>query len=309
MSLAQMALLKRILQAGENTVELPLARMRENFETFACRFPGIDGVEAVPIELGGVPAEKVIVEDAAAGNDPETRRGAILYLHGGGFVTGSAKSHRMLAARLARAAGTTAYVLDYRLAPEHPFPAALEDTLAAWAALGKLQDDNTIPGPLALAGDSAGAGLAILAASRLAANARPLPVAMALFSPWADLTGCASVDRHQDPMVRRPGLLKMASFFLGARDPRDPAISPLHADLRGLPPVYLQVGGADALYDDSVALAERLRDQEVAVELEVWPGMIHLWQLFASRLEEGAASLEKAGFFLKKALRASAARG
>lgn len=309
MSLAQMALLKRILQAGENAVELPLARMRENFETFACRFPGIDGVEAIPIELGGVRAEKVVVEDTATGDDPETRRGAILYLHGGGFVTGSAKSHRMLAARLARAAGTTAYVLDYRLAPEHPFPAALEDTLAAWAALGNLQAENTIPGPLALAGDSAGAGLAIVAASRLAANARPLPVAMALFSPWADLTGCASVDRHEDPMVRRPGLLKMASFFLGEQDPRDPIISPLHVDLRGLPPVYLQVGGADALYDDSVALAERLRGQDVAVELEVWPGMIHLWQLFASRLEEGAASLEKAGFFLKKALRSSTVGG
>ena len=308
MSLAQMALLKRILQAGENTVELPLARMRENFETFACRFPGIDGVEAIPIELGGVPAEKVVVHDADEG-ELGARRGAILYLHGGGFVTGSAKSHRMLAARLARAAGATAYVLDYRLAPEHPFPAALEDTLAAWEALGNLQAVSNIAGPLALAGDSAGAGLAIVAASRLAANARPLPVAMALFSPWADLTGCASVDRHEDPMVRRSGLLKMASFFLGERDPRDPAISPLYTDLRGLPPVYLQVGGADALYDDSVALAERLRDQDVAVELEVWPGMIHLWQLFASRLEEGAASLEKAGFFLKKALRVSTAGG
>lgn len=293
MSLSQMALLKRILQAGENTVELPLERMRENFETFACRFPGIDGVDAVEIELGGVKAEKVEVHDGT-GND---LYGAILYLHGGGFVTGSAKSHRMLAARLARAAGATAYVLDYRLAPEHPYPAALEDTLAAWAALGN---------PRVLAGDSAGASLAILAASRLVASGESLPAAMALFSPWADLTGCASVDRHQDPMVRRPGLLKMASFFLGERDPWDSAISPLRADLSGLPPIYLQVGGADALYDDSLALAERLRNQGVPLELEVWPGMIHLWQLFASRLEEGAASLEKAGHFLKKALRASA---
>lgn len=298
MSLAQMNLLRRILLAGDATIELPLEQMRANFETFASRFPGIEGWVAEKIELGGVPAERVLVE-GGDGEQAGSRHGAILYLHGGGFVTGSAASHRMLAARLARAATATAYVLDYRLAPEHPFPAALEDALAAWAALRA-----EVPGPMALSGDSAGGGLALLAASRLRAQGKDLPVAMALFSPWVDFTGAASVDQADDPMVRRPGLEKMARLYLAGRDPWDAEVTPLQADLRGLPPLLLQVGGADAMKGDAVMLKERLREQGVEVQFELWPDMIHLWHLFSGRLEEGAQALDKAGTFLADALRA-----
>ena len=299
-----MALLRRILAAGDATVELPLEQMRANFEKFAGLFPGIEGVEVTPLHLGGVAAEKVVVAVDPALPVPPGHRGAILYLHGGGFVTGSAKSHRMLAARLAAAAQATCFVLDYRLAPEHPFPAALADTLAAWEALLASH-----PGPLALAGDSAGAGLAVLAASRLVARGQKMPAAMALFSPWGDLEGCPSVDRQEDPMVRRPGLEKMARFYLGGRDPWDPEVTPLRADLHGLPPLLLQVGGADALRDDALALAARLRAHGVHVTFELWPGMIHLWHLFASRLDEGAAALVRGGAFLRLALDQEASLG
>jgi monoterpene epsilon-lactone hydrolase len=288
MSLAQMALLRRILAAGESTIDLPLAAMRANFETFLCRFPGIDGVATRPAE--SLDAQWV---DATGGGDVPPTDAAVLYLHGGGFVTGSARSHRMLAARLSRASGLPHCILEYRLAPEHPFPAALDDVLVAWRQLRARGWSR-----LALAGDSSGAGLAVMAAARLRDAGAAPPTALALFSPWVDYRGTASVDRQEDPMVRRPGLEMMARLYLGGV--AEALASPRVLDLDGLPPMLIQVGGADALLDDSLALAESARAAGVAVELKLWPGMIHGWQLFAARLEEGGQAIEEAGRFLAR---------
>lgn len=290
MSLAQMSLLRRILAAGETTVDLPLPAMRANFEEFLSRFPAIDGVLVEQV-AGFGPADAEWLEVAAG----RGRKAAIVYLHGGGFVTGSLRSHRMIAARLARAAGLPVCHLDYRKAPESPHPTALEDGVALCRHLRETGTRD-----LALAGDSAGAGLAVALAALLAEEGAP-PRALALFSPWLDYRGCRSVDTQGDPMVRRPGLEKMAALYLDGADPD--AASPLARDLRALPPTLLQAGAADALLDDSLALDARLRADGVACELVVWPGMIHSWQIFAGRLEEADQALERAGRFLADRLR------
>jgi monoterpene epsilon-lactone hydrolase len=227
----------------------------------------------------------------------------VLYLHGGGYVIGSPRSHRHLAAAIARAAGARALLLDYRRAPEHPFPAAVDDALAAYRWL--LESAGVAPGHVVVAGDSAGGGLTV--ATLLAARdaGLPQPAAGVCISPWADLTcslGSYTTKAAVDPVVDTGLVQKMATAYLGAADPRTPLASPLHADLRGLPPLLVQVGGDEVLLDDARELAARAKRAGVDATLEVWDAMVHVWHWFLPMLDEAPAAIDRIGAFVREAL-------
>jgi acetyl esterase/lipase len=224
---------------------------------------------------------------------------AILYLHGGGYVIGSPRSHRHLAAALARAAGTVALLADYRLAPEHPFPAALEDAVAAYRwLLGR----GLASGRIVMAGDSAGGGLTIATLLAIRDRGLPPPAAGVCISPWVDLTcsGTTYATRATvDPIVTRQSVTMMAQAYAGAHDPKAPLLSPLYADLRGLPPLLVQVGSDEVLLDDALGLSERARAAGVDVTLEEWPAMIHVWHWFLPMLAEAERAVGVIGGFVR----------
>ena len=218
----------------------------------------------------------------------------VLYLHGGGYCSGSLDTHRGVAGSLALTSGITVVNLDYRLAPEDPFPAALNDALLAF--------DQLAPQRVAIAGDSAGGGLALATALALRDRGGARPLALALFSPWTDLTQTASTygtRAELDPMVSRGVLDLMADGYLAGTDPRTTLASPLFADLDDLPPMHIDVGDHEVLLDDSTTLAERAAEAGVDVAIRVWPEMIHVFQAFPPELvPEAAESLAAAGAFL-----------
>jgi acetyl esterase/lipase len=208
-------------------------------------------------------------------------------------VIGSINTHRDLVARLARAAQTRALVIDYRLAPEQPHPAALEDATAAYRWLLASGAD---PARLAVAGDSAGGGLTVATLLALRDAGDALPACAAAASPWLDLA-CSGASMEtkapEDPMLVPERLRTWAAMYAGTHDVCGPLVSPLYADLAGLPPLLLQVGEAEVLLDDSTRLAERARAAGVDVTLDVWPEMIHVWHLFAFMLPEGQQAIDK----------------
>lgn len=231
----------------------------------------------------------------AAAPAPDT---AVLYLHGGGYTLGSHRTHAALASHLARAGSTTVVVPDYRLAPEHPYPAALEDALKVYGALLDTYDASR----LAIAGDSAGGGLALSLVVALRAAGLPLPAALVLISPWTDLTldgGTHQTLRSRDPMLSARWLRRAADGYRGELSLTDARISPLLADLRGLPPTLVQVGGDEILLDDARRLAERAWAVGVDLRMEIEPGMWHDFQLQAALLQRAAAAVTRIGRFLR----------
>lgn len=270
-----------------------LEEMRLGFEMLGMKFCASDSVQTEAVDANGVKAEWV----SAAG--VETER-CVLYLHGGGYVIGSSATHRGLAERLSRAASARVLVIDYRLAPEHPFPAAVDDATTAYRWLLASGEDAS---KLAIAGDSAGGGLtaATLVALRDAGDA--LPAAGICISPWVDMEGIGesmTARAGLDPMVQKDGLLGMAKLYLNGADPRSPLAAPLYADLQGLPPLLIQVGTSETLYDDSTRLADRAKAAGVDVTLESWDEMIHVWPLFSPMLPEGQKAIDRMGEFLRK---------
>lgn len=250
-------------------------------------------VTCTPVDIGGRPAEWL--EPA----DHEKQR-TILYFHGGGYCTGSLLTIRALAAQVAVAARARTLTIDYRLAPEHPFPAAVEDGVTA---LRYLLDLGCDPGQIALAGDSAGGGLTVATLIAARDAGLPLPTAAVCISPLTDLTlSGASLDAnsHLDPQVQRFRAREMVDAYLAGQDPRLPLASPAFADLKGLPPLLVQVGAVEALLDDSRRLAAMAEACGVDVTLECWPNMIHVWHAFAPRLSEGTAAIERIGAWLGK---------
>ena len=224
---------------------------------------------------------------------------AILYLHGGGYVIGSPRSHRHLAAAIGTSARTRVLLLDYRLAPEHPFPAAVDDAVAAYRWL---LDRNIAPARIVIAGDSAGGGLAVATLLALRDANVPLPAAGVCISPWVDLTcscGSYATRADVDPIVKRPGIDMMAAAYLGGQDAKTPLASPLFADLRGLPPLLIHVGDDEVLLDDSVQLAQQARKAGVDATLDVWPKMVHVWHWFFPMLDEGHAAIDRIGAFVQ----------
>lgn len=222
----------------------------------------------------------------------------LLYFHGGGYYFCSPKTHRPLVFALATRAQMRVFSLDYRLAPEHRFPAALEDALAAYL---RLIDDGVRPESIVFGGDSAGGGLALATLVALRDRSAPLPAGAALFSPWTDLAATGETLRTNDgldPMFAGSALGRAAQFYLGDEVPTHPYASPLYADLHGLPPLFIQVGSTEVLLDDSRRLAEKARLAHVPVELEVWPDMPHVWQLYTPFVPESRQALNRAARFL-----------
>lgn len=253
---------------------------RAFFEAVGAMFPVHPDVSVRQVDTGGVPAELVVAPGADAGS-------VVLYLHGGAFVIGSARIYREQSARLSRATGYSVLTLDYRLAPEHPFPAALDDTLAA---LRWLREARGIPaGRIVVAGDSAGGNLALAALISMRENGEPMPAVGVLISPWVDLE-CSgeTMLTNADPrhLAQRSSLLDNAATYLGGQDPRQPLASPIYADLSGLPPLLIQAGAAETLLADARNLASRAESAGVDVQFEEWDGMIHEWHLLAALLPE-----------------------
>jgi len=249
------------------------------------KFP--EGVVGTPVDVDGIPAEWIAPEGGATDR-------AVLYLHGGGYVAGSIDSHRNLTGNLARAMGCRVLALHYRLAPEHPHPAPVEDAVTAyrWMLAQGLKADH-----LVIAGDSAGGGLTLATLIALRDGGDPLPAAAVGISPWVDMesTGASAVTRAEaDPMISKDMLLQIAALFLGPDgDPRHPLASPLHAELHGLPPLLIQVGDAEVLLDDSTRFAEKATAAGVEVTLEVWPEMIHVWHASAGFVPEADQAIAR----------------
>ena len=282
----------------------------------------IDAMKSLARKVGAsVPDMRAAMEELAAPPDPDVKSErviangvnaewitapgsvadrAVLYLHGGGYVTGSLRTHRDLMGRICRAAQARVLGLDYRLAPEHPFPAAVDDALAGYRFL---LGQGLSPKRIVLAGDSAGGGLALATLVAARDGSLALPAAAVCLSPWTDLEGTGESMKtrmHLDPIGSPEGIRLLAQFYLAGKDPRTPLAAPLHANLKGFPPLLIQVGDHEVLLDDSTRLADRARDAGVQVKVEIWPEMIHVWQLFASFLPEGQQAIAGIGKFIRE---------
>jgi len=268
----------------------PMAERRARLDRMGGGIAAAHGVRIVPDKVDGLYAEWLIPEGAA---EDET----VLYLHGGAYTAGSCASHRNAVSHIARAGGIRLLMPEYRLAPEHPFPAALEDGLAAYRWLLERGAD---PRKVILAGDSAGGGLALAVMVAARDEGTPLPGAAALISAWTDLaaTGGSLKSRNdKDPWFDADEIAPMARNYHQDTEPRHPLVSPLYAALEGLPPLMLQVGDHEVLLNDSTRLAEKAREAGVDVTLRVWPGMWHVWHFFVGRMPEAKqAILEMAAF-------------
>ncbi|WP_414444387.1 alpha/beta hydrolase [Burkholderia sp. 22PA0106] len=271
---------------------LPVEQMREGFARLMGRFPVSDEVTQVPIELAGRPA--VLVEPKSG-----ARPGTILYFHGGSFSLGSPQTAMSLTAELVRRTGVRAMSIDYRLAPEHPFPAGIEDCLSAYRSL---LDDGADAASIVFAGDSAGGGLVVTTSLSARDAGLPLPAALIAFSPGLDHTrsGATMISKSGiDPLLTREGVEHTGALYLSGQNPEISLLAPaVHADLSGLPPVLLQVGTNEILLDDSVRFAARARDAEVDVILDVTADVPHVFQMFTGMLDEAGYALDRAALFI-----------
>lgn len=294
MSKQQRDAIDAALRAEPFDLSQSTAEHRKAFDAFAIR-PYPADVVAVDVSLGGVGA----IELTVAGHTPDP---AVLYFHGGGYVAGSARAGTHLAAELARRAGGRALSVDYRLAPEHPHPAAAEDGLAAYAGL---LESGVSPSRVLVAGDSAGGGLAV--ATLLAARDRglPQPAAVAVFSPWADISRSGASMRTKDgadPLFSYDIIGWYADRFVPAGDRSAPLASPVFATLAGLPPLLIQVGSHEVLLDDAVRLAANAGRDDVDVTLQVAPEGTHVFQLYFGALDEADEALDEVARFFKRHL-------
>ncbi len=255
--------------------------------------PAEPDIRSEPVVANGVGAEWISAPGAAADR-------AVLYLHGGGYIMGSLNTHRDLMGRISRAAQARVLGLDYRLAPEHPFPAAVDDTVAGYRFL---LDQGPPPTQLAIAGDSAGGALSLAALVAGRDAGLPMPAAVVCLSPFLDLEGTGESIKTRadvDPIATPEVIDVWAKAYLGGADPRTPLANPLYADLHGLPPLLIQVGDHEVLLDDSTRLAQRAQAAGVQVKLEVWPEMIHRFQSYAGVLPEGQQAVEDIGTFIRE---------
>lgn len=300
MSRAQRDALDVMLRAapapeGPQTVD----QLRTGFAAMMAAFAVPAGVRQTATELAGVPAVLVEPEARAAGGTG----GAILYFHGGSFVVGSPQTAMALTAHLVLRTGVRAISLDYRLAPEHPFPAAIEDGLAAYRAL---LDDGAPPESIAFAGDSAGGGLTVTTCLAARDAGLPMPAAIVAFSPGLDHTrsGASMTTKDgRDPYFTPESFGRTGPMYLAGADPAQPLLAPaVHADLTGLPPMLLQVGTNELLLDDSVRLARRAVEADVDVVLDVTAGVPHVFPAFVGTLDEADRALDRAALFLRQHL-------
>lgn len=266
---------------------------RARMQTSARMTPAVPAtVSCTPVDVGGVACEWITGEYT-----DEDR--VLMYLHGGGYVFGGPDSHRDVAYRLGAASGMRVLLVDYRLAPESQFPAALEDATSCYRWL---LEEGFAPEKIAIGGDSAGGGLAVATMVNLKNLGLPLPGAAILLSPWTDLSGSGDSvikNAQSDPMLSPAALNTFATFYLGDRDRRAPLASPLFADLSGLPPVLIQVGSTEILLSDAQRLADKIRAAGGKALIDVWPKMPHVFQVLAARIPEGKRAIVQLGDFLK----------
>lgn len=276
-----------LLRRGE-TVSVEQRRARFEAQWTAAPLP--PDATFTPVAIPGTPGGLWVDVDGA---DPER---AVLWLHGGAFMVGSSASYRDFGVRIARASNARVLLLDYRLAPEHPFPAALDDSIAA---LSWLIDQFPAPGQTAIGGDSCGGNLALAAVQHVVASGSAPPAAMWLISPYLDLThsgGSIAARGARDPFIDTAGMPQTAAQYLGGAGADDPRASPLFGSLAGLPPTLIQVGSDEVLRDDAWRLAARMGDGAVFQE---WAGMIHDWPFFAAMIEEGGWAIAQGGTHLQ----------
>jgi acetyl esterase/lipase len=272
----------------------PLEELRSMQEDAAKREQMPRGILRQTVSAGGVEAEWLHPQEA-----PKER--VLLYLHGGAYVMGSCNTHRALTAHVARACGMRGLLLNYRLAPEYPFPAAVEDAVAAYRWL---LNNSYKAGDIVIAGDSAGGGLALATLLSLRDAGDPLPAAAVCITPWTDLAGTGDSLKSRARSEPRVTLqfLSLGSHYVGDNDPCLPLISPMYADLRGLPPLLIRAGSDDMLLDDSTRVAERAKAAGVDVTLEVWDRMWHVFHLHVPRLPEARRAIDAIGAFVKQKL-------
>lgn len=263
----------------------------KGFDVEFCRSAMEKGAFTAFLNPAGVSFEQVAINFTISGawitpNDADLTK-VLLYFHGGGYCVGSKNTHRPLVSKIAKISGIKALIIDYRLAPENPYPAALEDALLSYEWL---LEQGYKPGDILIGGDSAGGGLAAALLLLLKSKGRPQPVAAILLSPWADLTLSGdSIHKNADlePMLPLEEMDRWAEKYIGDADPKNPFISPLFGDYKGICPVLIQVGTNEVILDDSKRLAAVMNKAGVKVEIEIWEGMFHVWQFFWQYLPEG----------------------
>jgi epsilon-lactone hydrolase len=273
------------------------ADRRERIEEVGTVTPVAADIRFTAVDAGGVAAEWSI----APGSDASR---VLIFFHGGGYCSGSLRSHRRMASEAGRAAAARTLAVDYRLAPENPFPAAIDDALSAWRFL---RGQGVAASHIAVSGDSAGGGLAAALINRLRDAHGEAPGCAWLASPWLDLTMSGSTLDSKDavdPLIHKVYLEELAGAYLPVgTDRKDPRVSPLFSDLKGFPPTLIQVGSAETLLADATRFAAAAGAADVAVTLEIWPHMIHAWQLWSGQLEAARAALASAGAFIRRHLR------
>jgi len=291
MARSEIDAVRELLSSKPRPVGWPERRRRIN--EVGGVWPVADDVELTAVDVNGIPGEYSIVP----GSDPSRM---LMYFHGGGYCSGSIQSHRRLVTEAGRAARMRTLAIEYRLAPEHPFPTAYEDALTAWRFL---RNQGTPAAHIATGGDSAGAGLTLALISRLRDAHEDLPACAWLISPWVDLTMSGSTLASKaavDPLIHKEYLNELADAYFGAdMDRKDPRVSPLYGDFGNFPPLLIQIGSNETLLDDATRLAARAGAADVAVTLEIWPQMIHAWPLWNAHLEDGRRALANAGSFIR----------
>jgi monoterpene epsilon-lactone hydrolase len=269
---------------------------RQRIEEVGSARPPAEDIKLERVDIAGLPGEWSI----APGSDASR---VLLFFHGGGYCSGSILSHRRLVTEAGRAAKARTLAIEYRLAPEHPFPAALDDAFSAWNFLRK---NGVAAAHIVVGGDSAGGGLTVALINRLRDAGEPLPGCAWLISPWTDLTLSGSTLATKDsvdPIIHKAYLAELVDAYLPpAVDRRDPRVSPLYADLSGFPPMLIQVGACETLLDDSTRFAAVAGAANTAVTLEIWPDMIHAWPMWNAQLEPGRRALANAGEFARRHL-------
>jgi len=282
--------LRRIFNPPTGVLDVEKARAET--EALASNFKTKVELVCTPVEINKVPAEWIVTPKASEDS-------VILYLHGGSYNSGSINSYRSLVANIADSAEARALIIDYRLAPENPFPAAVEDAIAAYRWLLENQFN---PDQIVVAGDSCGGGLALSLLISLREANEPLPTAAVCLSPWTDLTCTGEswkTNAGNDIMLDPGAILESARLYLGELDPKTPLASPLFADLRHLPPILIQVGSDEFILSDSTRFAEEAQAAGVDVSLEVWEGMQHEWHFAANILPEGRQAIDRIGQFIR----------
>jgi monoterpene epsilon-lactone hydrolase len=293
MTRRQRQALDQLLRQGPLDVGGDVAEQRAIFHEMISSVPVPADVSTKQDERGGVP----VVTVETPGIDPSL---GVLYFHGGAYALGSAADSVGLAADVSRRVGARVASVDYRLAPEHPFPAAIDDAVSAYRAL---LDGGLPSGKIAFVGESAGGGLVAATLAALKDTGLPQPCSAAVFSPWADLTvsGASAIGKAElDPALTPAALRTRARDYLGERDTATPLASPIFADLTGLPPLLIQVGSHEILLDDAVRLAARAGEHDVAVELQIWPEVPHVFQGYAALLDDAGRALDDAAAFIKR---------